>query len=202
MKIRRLQIESHQLARLSIQMQMAGLSIKTPIRRINTVQQQRARMEINREYPRMKVDMESLRNNTGLKDIWTMTKEIAAQSFAHARQAVRNIENNGDYVAKPHHKGNPIAEIARRVMLRTKVPSTPGKAVDPTVDVKSDPGSLSINWSLHDVLITWDDYQTPIITVEPKPSIDITLAQKPHIEFKIVEYTYPPESGRNVDEAI
>jgi hypothetical protein len=202
MKIRRLQIESQQMARISVQAQMARLSISMPIRRIKAVQQHRAQMTVSRKNPSLEVDMESLRNNIGLKSIGTLTREIAAQSFAQARQGTKNIENNGDYVAALPHEGNPIAQISRTAMLRTKTVSAPAKAADPTVSIKGNPGSIKINWSLQDVSIIWDEYQTPIITVDPKPSVNIVMAQEPRLEFKVVEHSYPPESGRTVNEEI
>jgi hypothetical protein len=68
--------------------------------------------------------------------------------------------------------------------------------------MKSDPGSLSIDCSMHDISITWDDYQAPVITIEPKPSVDIVLVQEPHLAFRVVENTYPPESGRTIDKEV
>ena len=191
------------MARISVQAEMARLSINAPTRRIKAVQQNRAQMKVIRKHPSIKVDMTSLRNNIGLKSIKTLTREIAAQSVAQAKQGIKNIENNGDFVAAFSGSGNPIAEIARRAMLQTRrVPSAPGRAVDPTVNVKSDPGSLRIDWSMQDISITWDDYQAPVITIEPKHTVDVVLVQKPHLEFRVVEQSYPRESGRTVDEEI
>lgn len=202
MKIRRLQIESQQMAQLTVEAQMARLSINAPVRRIKAVQQQRAQMTVDREYPSLEVDMQSLRNNIGLKSVGTLVQESASQAYEQVRQGIKNIENNGDYIATLPRRGNPIAEIARSTMLRVKQASTTGGVSDPTVAVKSDPGSLSIDWSLQDISITWDDYQTPIITIEPKPSIEVVLAQEPHLEFRVVEQSYPPETGRTIDQAV
>lgn len=202
MKVRRLQIESEQMARLSIETQMARLSINAPVRRIKAVQQQRVQMTVSREYPSLEVNMESLRNNIGLKSVGTLVQESAAQAVSQAQQGIKNIENNGDFVSALPRRGNPIADIARSTMLRTKQAAPSGRASDPTVSVKSNPGSLSIDWSLQDISISWDDYQSPIITVEPKPSVDVMLVQEPHLEFKVVEQSYPPETGRTIDEAV
>lgn len=202
MKIRRLQVESQQMARLTVQVQMAQLSINAPMRTIKTVQQQRAQMKVNREYPTLQVDMESLRNNIGLKSVGTLVRENASQAQAQVRQGIKDIENNGDYVATFPRSGNPIAEVSRRAMHRVKQSPPAGSAVDPTVPIQSNPGSLSIDWSLQDMSITWDDYQNPIITFEPKPSVDFVLAQEPQLEFKVVEQSYPAETGRTIDKAV
>jgi hypothetical protein len=202
MKTRRLQLESSQMARISIQAQLARLSINAPMRRIKAVQQQYAKMTVKREDPSLEVDMESLRNNIGLQNAGTLTREFVSQSKTQVRQAIKNFENNGDYVAALPRRGNPIAAIARTAMLRTKTVSTSGSAPDPTVRISSNPGSLSIDWSMQDLSITWDDYQTPIITFDPKHSVDVILVQEPRLEFRVVEQSYPPESGRRIDEEV
>lgn len=181
---------------------MAGLSINTPMRRIKAVQQQRPQMTVKREYPSLDVDMQSLRDNIGLKSVGTLVKESASQAYAKVQQGIKNIENNGDAIAALPQQGNPIAEISRSAMLRVKQAPTSGGAVDPTVPIKSNPGSLRIDWSVQDIAISWDNYQSPIITVEPKPSVDIALAQKPHLEFRVVEQSFPPETGRTIDQAV
>ncbi len=190
------------MARISVQAQLARLNIDVPMRRIKTVQKPRAQMTIDREKPSLEINMESLRNNIGLKSIRTLTREIAAQSFSQVRQAIKNIENNGDYAATLPQRGNPIAQIARNAIVSARPAPAPRGASDPTVSVTSNPGSLNIDWSMQDVSITWDDYQTPVITIEPKPSVDIVLEQEPHLAFKVVEHTYPPESGRTIDEEV
>jgi hypothetical protein len=67
------------------------------------------------------------------------------------------------------------------------------------VKMKGDPGSLSINWSSHDLKIEWDDYQSPQITVEPKASVDIRVVQEPYIEISVAEKMIPPEKGVAID---
>lgn len=202
MRIRRLQIESSQMARISIQAQMARLSINAPLRRINSIQQQSAQMSVDKENPSLEVDAESLRNNIGLKSPATLTREAASQSVDQIKQTIKKIENNGDYVATLPRSGNPIPQIARNALLSPKPAAPPRGVSDPTVSIKSNPGSLSIDWSMQDLSITWDDYQTPVITIEPKPSVNVVLAQEPYIEFKVVEQAYPPESGRTIDKEV
>lgn len=202
MKVRRLQIESQQMARIGIEMQMARLNVDMKMRRMR-VDDQNPEMSLERVNPSLDVDMTRLRNNLGMKDINTLTRELGTRAVEHAQQAIKNIENNGDNVAKMPRSGNPIAQIARTAMLREKRPLPVGTGdMDGTVDIKSDPGSINIDWSIHDMSITWDDYQSPIITIEPKPSVDIMIEQEPHLKFKVIEQTYPPESGRAIDEEI
>jgi hypothetical protein len=188
------------MARLRIEVQLARLSIDYKHRRIKEIQQQSAQMKVSREYPSLQVDMRSLRNNIGLKNIEVLVRENVSQAYSSVQQSIKTIENSGDQIAALPRKGNAIAAIARQNMLRTRQPSVPRGVSDPTVGMKSNPGSLSIDWSLQDLTISWDDYQAPVITLDPKPSVNIELAQEARIEFKVVEQSIPPESGRTIDK--
>lgn len=190
------------MARLSVEAQLAQLSINAPMRRIKAIQQQRAQMTVKREDPSLEIDMTSFRNNNGLKSVATLARESASQATAKVKQSIKNIENNGDRVAAQPRNGNPIAQIARSALVSIKQPAPPRGASDPTVSVMSEPGSLNIDWSVQDMSITWDDYQNPVISIEPKPSVEILLAQKPTLEFKVVEQAFPPETGRTIDKEV
>lgn len=199
MQVRRLQLEAFQMARMSVKIQLARLSVEFKHRRIKEVRQPRAQMNVRRDYPSLEIDMQSVYDNIGLKSIETLMKESVAQAYSIARQATKTIENNGDMMAAlPRKGGNPAAAIARRNMLRTRRPIQRG-VIDPTVRIKTNPGSLSIDWRIHDLVIKWDDYQLPVIILDPKPDVHVELAQKPRLEFKVVEQSIPPEAGRTID---
>jgi hypothetical protein len=190
-----------EMARLRVEMQLAGLSINAPMRRIKTIQNERPQMTVDREAPSIEVDMESLHNNIGLKSPMTLSQDSAAQARSAVLQNIKTTENNGDAVATLPHSQNPIAAIARaRVIQPTPVGVPSGQPVDPTVKVTGHTGDLNIDWAIQDISISWDDYQTPVITIDPKPSVDVSLAQESRVEFKVVEQSYPPETGRNIDE--
>jgi hypothetical protein len=65
-----------------------------------------------------------------------------------------------------------------------------------------DPGMLEIDWTDHEITIRWDEYQAPVIVIDPKPSVNIELEQEPSIEIKVVEYVYPPEQGATVNTEV
>jgi len=200
MKVRRLQLEVNQMARLSAKVQLARLSVDFKYRRIKEVRQHRPQMKVRRENPSLKVEMRSLYENIGLKSIRTLAQESVALAQSQVREATKAIENNGDMMAAlPRKGGNPVAEIAWRNMLKTRQPIRRG-LIDPTVPMKGDPGSFKIDWLIHDLVIKWDDYQSPVITLDPKPSVDVEMVQEPRLEFKVVEQYIPPESGRTIDE--
>lgn len=203
MKVRRLQIEEFELARISIQTQMARLSIHAPIRRIKTISNEKPEMTVRRESPSIEVDMESLHNNIGLKSPMSLMREYTAQTKSQSTQAIKDIENNGDALAALPQNGNPVATIARNTLLQPVPPlKGSGTPSDPTVSVKGHQGALNIDWSIQDVSISWDDYQSPVITLDPKPSVDVTLAQPGQLKFIVVEQSFPPEKGRSLDKEV
>ncbi len=203
MKIRRLQVEEMTLPRINVDTTMARLSVHAPIRRIKTIHGQHPQMTVSRENPKIEVDMESLRNNIGLKSSATLVRDQAAKARAQSTQGIKDIENAGDAMAAIPHSGNPVAAIALAKITRM-APNLQGsgRAVDPTVDIKGHKGALSIDWSIQDISISWEEYQQPVITVDPKPSVEITLAQPGHIKFIVVEQSFPPEKGRSIDEEV
>ncbi|SHH83114.1 hypothetical protein SAMN02745823_01093 [Sporobacter termitidis DSM 10068] len=201
MKVCRLQLEAYELARLRANSQRAGLSLDYNYRGIKNIQQPSPQMTTNREDPSIEVDARNLRNNTGRKDIAAFMQDIVSQACSQAREGTKTIENNGDVVAAlPHRGGNPIAEIARRKMLSVRQFAARQDVFDPMVNVSVNTGSFSIDWSIQDLTINWDDYQGPVLIVDPKPSVNIDLAQEARVEFKVVEETIPPETGNTIDE--
>lgn len=203
MKIRRLQIEEMTLPRISVDTTMARISVHAPIRRIKTIHGQHPRMTVSRENPKIEVDMESLRNNIGMKSSATLIQDQAAKARAQSTQGIKDIENAGDAMAAIPHSGNPVAAIALAKITRM-APNLQGsgRAVDPTVDIKGYKGTLSIDWSIQDISISWEEYQQSVITVDPKPSVEITLTQPGHMKFIVVEQSIPPEKGRSIDEEV
>jgi hypothetical protein len=199
MKVRRLQIE-HQMAQLQIDSRFARISIESKIRRMR-IEQLNAQMTVNRENPKIELDLEAFKDNIGLKEIGTLTHESAARARELAKQGIREMVRNGNYVGTLPSHGNAIAQVAMQEMLKSTVPQMGSGAVpDGAVKMKGNPGDFNIDWSRNDITISWDQYQIPVITVEPPPPyVTIALAQKPALEFTIVEQSYPPETGSSVD---
>lgn len=190
MKIRRLQIEQH-MARLQIETQIARLSIRSPIRRIKTVDRQNAQMIVERERPSIEIKNERMGVNT-------MTRQNAP---IPANQVRQDKTINGQPAGSlPGNNGVGSPPVRIRIPV-VRVPGNGGNVVSHGERrIAGNPGSLQIDWSIQDIAISWDEYQAPIITVDPKPSVDIRLAQEASVEIKIVEQTYPPETGEFIDE--
>jgi hypothetical protein len=201
MRIRRLQLESWQMARLSVVTQMARLSIDAPIRKIKSIQQQRAQMIVNRENPSLEIDIQDIRGSVGRSSVNTLVQASASRAY-NIRQSINNGSYNSSNISALSHRGNPIILITRSRISSANQSDTSQAVIDGIASVKGNPGSLSIDWSLQDITISWDEYQAPVITIEPKPSVNVELAQEPFVEFKVVEQAYPPETGGTIDEAV
>jgi hypothetical protein len=199
MKVRRLQIEQ-QMAQLQIDSRFARISIESKIRRMR-IEQQNAQMTVQREDPKIELDLEAFKDNIGLKEISTLTQESAARAHELAKQGIRETVSNGNYVGTLPSHGNSIAQIAMQNMLKPSAPQTNRSSVpDGAVKMKGNPGDFNIDWSRNDITISWDQYEIPVITVEPPPPyVTIALAQKPALEFSVVEQSIPPETGNSVD---
>lgn len=201
MKVQRLRIEQ-QLAQIRVDSQMASLSIEMP-RRTMSVEQLRPQMSVSRQEGKIRLDMEEFRDNIGLKSIRALTAETAARAQAKVEQSIKEIAGDGDYIGTLPASGNPIAEVARRKMLESRAKETGGETVpDGAVKMEGIPGGLQINWSKHDLKINWDNFQSPVITVEPKASVNVQIVREPHIEYTVVELTIPAETGRAIDEEV
>lgn len=198
MKVRRVQIEQ-EMARIRVESQMASLSIETSKRGM-TVENTPARMSAERRDGTVEIDMADFRDNIGLKSIQTLAAENAARAQAQVEQSIRRLAGEADYIGTLPHAGNPIAEVARNKMLESKVPDmNSGEVPDGAIGMRGEPGSVAIDWSRHDLKINWDEFQSPVITVEPKASVDVQVVRKPTVEYTVVELTIPPETGRTID---
>lgn len=192
MKIRRLQIEQ-QMAKLHIESQIARLSIQSPIRRIKSVDRQNAQMIVEREGPSLEIE-----------NMRTRVDTLTRQDVPAAVTQVRQDKINGSHAAAYLQGNNSVNTHPARVKItavRTAGFAGGGHS-DNGRKITGSPGSLQIDWAIQDISINWDEYQAPVITVDPKPSVEIWLAQEARVEIKIVEQTYPPETGEMIDEEV
>ncbi|MEL4106751.1 DUF6470 family protein [Oscillospiraceae bacterium WX1] len=194
MKVRRLQLEDMQLARISVETKMARLSIDSPVRRIKSVSQATARMTVKRENPSLTVASEISSGSAEPVRVVTPVQ----QSVVSAHPAAISQSPAGSQAAASLRKTNPIIHISRNTASKIGQSAVRQSVQRPVL--KGQPGSFSINWKFQDVTISWDDYQAPVITVEPKASVNVYLATEPHLEFKVIEQSFPPEMGQAIDE--
>lgn len=198
MKVRRIEIEQ-QMAQIQVDAQRASLSVEMR-RRGMSVEQDSPRMQVSRSAPDIALDLERFHDNIGLKSIFTLTRETAARAQAQVSQSIKRFASDADFIGTLPQTGNPIAQVARQHMLESAVFDS-GRSVVPEGAIKMEgkTGELKIDWSKNDLVINWNQFQTPIITVEPKASVEVQLAREPVLEFTVVEEYIPPETGQTLD---
>lgn len=198
MKVQRIEIEQ-QLAQIRVDSQMASLSVEMR-RRSMSLEQGNARMQVERSAPDIALDMQEFRDNIGLKSVFTLTRESVAKAQAQVSQSIKKFASNADFIGTLPQSGNPIAQVARQQMLEPSVfDSGRSQVPEGAIKMEGKPGDLQIDWSKQDLVINWDQFQTPVITVEPKASVNVEIAREPILEFTVVEEYIPKETGQTLD---
>jgi len=194
----KLQIEQ-KFARISIQNQMARLQIRMPIRRIKEVDVKRAQMIVRRKDPRLQIDPGVLMRNTARGNLQNLITTKAAEARESLQKVIQNINKKAREMLESADRKDLIAQQAMDDLLKVRELKPRAEIGENPIAFGIEPGELEIDWTDHEVTIRWDEYQTPIIVVDPKPSVNIELEQEPSIEIKVVEYVYPPEQGATVN---
>ncbi|MPM97961.1 hypothetical protein SDC9_145142 [bioreactor metagenome] len=166
-----------------------------------TVDQARAQMRVEQQAPEVELDMQAFRDTLGMKTMGTLNKQAAQRAKSTASQGIKDIAADANFVGTLPSEGNAIGKLARMRMMEVSTPQTGiGEGATGNVGMKGDPGKLQIDWDKHDLKITWNDYQTPVITVEPKPSVSVEMIQEPQVQITVVEMSIPPEVGVAMDQ--
>ena len=202
MKVDRLKIEQ-QFAQIQINSTMAGLSIETH-RRGMRVEHQRARMSVERTPGSVKLDMKSYYRNIGLESAAEYTDNNVRQAYSDAQQGIQRIVSEGNQIGTLPGNGKQIAQVASNRMIQNTLTNNQSGGSVPAgaIKMEGDPGSLNINWQRYDMRISWDPFESPSITVEPKPSVRIEMLQEPKVEISVVEDYIELETGKNIDTEI
>ena len=193
MRIQKLQIKQ-KFARISIQSQMARLQIRTPIRRIKEVDVKRAQLIVQRKGPRVKIDPTVLLRNTARGTLQHLITTKAAEARGSLQKVIQNLNQKAKEMLVTTDRKDLIAQQAMDNMLKVREFKPLANIGENPVSFGIDPGMLEIDWtdSRHHQV---DEYQAPVIVIDPKPSVNIELEQEPSIEIKVVE-CLPPERGR------
>jgi hypothetical protein len=200
-RIQKLQIEQ-KFARISIQNQMARLQIRTPIRRIKEVDVKRAQMIVQRKGPRVQIDSGVLLRNTARGGLQHLLSVKAAEARQSLQKVIKNLNQKAKVMLESPDRSQIIAQNAMNDMLSVPEMYPKAEIGENPVAFGIDPGMLQIDWTEHEITIRWDEYQAPVIVVDPKPSVNIMLEQEPSIEIKVVEHVYPPEQGATVNTEV
>jgi hypothetical protein len=198
MRVRRIEIEQ-QMARIQIESQRAQIRIESH-RRDMEIQQAAAKMQVNRQAGSLEVDTTAAQENTGHRSAMAQQNYFADRSIQMAQAGVSRRVQDGDIAGQqPQTTDNMMAAVAASHMLEEQVPTVDVSTVPPAISVNATPESFEINWEMQDLEINWEQYQRPNITVEPPPSVEISLAQEARMECKVVDEYIPAQTGQKVD---
>lgn len=181
---------------------MARLQIRTPIRRIKEVDVKRAQLIVQRKGPRVKIDPTVLLRNTARGTLQHLITTKAAEARGSLQKVIQNLNQKAKEMLVTTDRKDLIAQQAMDNMLKVREFKPLANIGENPVSFGIDPGMLEIDWTDHEITIRWDEYQAPVIVIDPKPSVNIELEQEPSIEIKVVEYVYPPEQGATVNTEV
>ena len=200
MKVQRLVIEQ-QRAQIDITNQRGQLQVESNYHREMQVDWQPAKLKTDTELGKVMLDSTNLRENTGLRDVFSLQRHSADIAQQKAQQAIEQIVQDGDFTAQQPNSGNLIGQLALDEMLTDTEPATYGRSIvpEPAVKMTGVAGGCEIEWVPQQFEINWDQMQGPNITLEPPPSVDIRVVQDAQIECKVVEESIPPQPGKLID---
>lgn len=201
MEVQRVQIEQ-QMARIKVETQRARLKIEQEMRQME-INMERAKMTVNRENASLEVDSTALKNNTARRDIYTLQDHFASNSISKGFQGISDIVAKGDYLAKLPDQtgGRKIGQHAKQKLIESVAPASYGRSQLPQkgIEVTGKKGDFSIDWTPYKLDISWGAMQRPVITLDPKGSVNVELAQRASVECNVVTMTIPKEIGNLVD---
>ena len=124
---------------------------------------------------------------------------IARKGF----QGISDIVAKGDYLAKLPDQtgGRKIGQHAKQKLIESVAPASYGRSQLPQkgIEVTGKKGDFSIDWTPYKLDISWGAMQRPVITLDPKGSVNVELAQRASVECNVVTMTIPKEIGNLVD---
>jgi hypothetical protein len=154
---------------------------------------------VTRQNPSIEAESESLRTNVSVENDAVPVVD-AAGTASIVEPSSKGLRSGGDNIITLPRGANPVSKIAPRRSVSAAPLAVARCVTGQTAAIRGNPGSISINWSIQDVKIVWDDYQAPVIRLDPKPYVNVEMAQDARVEFKVVEQSIPPEAGRTIDE--
>ena len=198
MRFQKLQIEQ-KFARISIENQMARLEIRTPMRRIRSINVKRPQMLVSRRWPSLQINSDVLKKNTARGSIQELLNLKAQEAKESLHKVVQNLNQKAKEMLETADRAGLIAQQAMDTLLSVRELKPKAELGENPVSFYIDPGELHIDWTEHEISIQWDEYQSPIIVLEPKPQVRVKLEQRQAIVIKVVEYVYTPEQGMTIN---
>lgn len=200
MKIQRLDI-AQQRAQIQIHSERGKLKIKSSTRGMQ-VKSSSPQMSVDQQMGKVNLDYSGIKESTSRLNIFDMQERFAAAAKQDAQDGIERIVEDGDYVAQQPNPGNLRGSLELERMLEVQTPSFGGSdSIVPEAAVTMDgtAGTCDIQWTPGKFEICWEDYQRPSVTLEPSPSVDISVAKEAKIKCELVEKQISLEPGAVID---
>lgn len=202
MRLQRLEIEQ-QMAVLRIETTNAQLHVEMPDRTMS-IEYTPSEMTTTHEDPELLIESKGFKHTLKMDDIFTYSGQNEAKAKGEYEKGVKRTAQDGDYVANTKIRGNRLAQIQKRKILERKaMRMNSGKVPEDAMTIKGRPGKLKIDWSRHEVDITWEGNTFPQIYVDPPYAVEVYLDEKPYIRISLAaDNAFVDISGHNVDMVV
>lgn len=175
-------------AQIEIYTQKGNLEMEQPAAELS-IQQPPAEMQIDRKPSRLTIDQTQARADVDLKSIFKRTEEVAQFGRQDWLNGIARRAQEGEELMKIENKGNPIAEQAKRHVLRPEhqfnigwIPSAG------SVKISYDPGKVDIHWKVNKPIVE-SKYNKTIINYTPA-KVDVQLKQYPSLQIDFANLKY------------
>ncbi|MDR0380582.1 MAG: DUF6470 family protein [Oscillospiraceae bacterium] len=175
---------------IEIETRRAELQIARSRRLQLSMRQIAARMTIERQMPRIRIDQTESFASAGLRSPLSMMDDFYRRSLSEGLSSISSIVQEGLRFLRIEEGGSPIRSIAQGRGVRTR---SFGAVAMPSVrpQIMVDPGSMQIQWTPHTLETNWEWLDSEVefiphqvsIRMNPYPSIEITLDDK--LDFDI-----------------
>ncbi|MDL2288415.1 DUF6470 family protein [Oscillospiraceae bacterium OttesenSCG-928-F05] len=162
-------------------------------------------MEVQREKSRLTIDQTQCFEESGLAKPLKQASNFYKKSYGKGMRGIGKRVSEGRTYLKAGPKAEPAAQIERSKNIKYKgVTSVAMPKSRPKI--KFEPGGITINWKMGDVIINWQKESAEMRYVPYK--VDVFLRTQPKIEITITHdaeanYRAPSSvAGASIDEAI
>ncbi len=190
-------------ATLEATSQRATMQISNKVRR-GKVTTTPAKMTLNKEDPKMRLNWEKVWNESGRQRPGNLAQTQAADGRQASVDATIKYSADGNYVGDvSEYTGtgiSPFAELAKRDAVQQAPETNLGTMPDSLPEVEWDESGMNIEWEKGDVSIEWDEDYMPEFTVTPH-SVEIRLNGRPKVHISVSEDNIV-SIGRKVNEGV
>ena len=168
-------------ARIGVETQRSEIQIQSKLPKLQ-MQQINAKIEIDKQEPRVIIDQRACFSSAGLKSVSELIDQAAQEGMQQAFAYAGKKASEGDMLANIRNKGNAIAEIARSNSVTVhefNIDNIPKER--PRIEVE---GYINISAVKGEINSQVEEGSVNITASEPK--VNLYLREKPSISIQYV----------------